>query len=132
MMSLSGQICSTLARGDTLVLTYFGFMHPKFIRALDYYNVNVLLAAGFMVDKWLERTGLDAVDLSTLKIVGVSGGNISPEKMEQYRSFFKAHGYRYDITTEALLTKMMLLLGERPEQARELLGKDLCGEMTVD
>ena len=102
MMSLSGQICSTLARGDTLVLTYFGFMHPKFIRALDYYNVNVLLAAGFMVDKWLERTGLDAVDLSTLKIVGVSGGNISPEKMEQYRSFFKAHGYRYDITTEAL------------------------------
>ena len=38
----------------------------------------------------------------------------------------------YDITTEALLTKMMLLLSERPEQARELLGKDICGEMTVD
>ena len=38
----------------------------------------------------------------------------------------------YDITTEALLTKMMLLLGEMPERAKELLGKALCGEMTVD
>ena len=38
----------------------------------------------------------------------------------------------YDITTEALLTKMMLLLGERPDNARELLSRDLCGEMTID
>ena len=38
----------------------------------------------------------------------------------------------YDITTEALLTKMMLLLGERPDEARELITKDLCGEMTID
>ena len=38
----------------------------------------------------------------------------------------------YDITTEALLPKMMLLLGERPEHAKELLTKDLCGEMTID
>ena len=37
----------------------------------------------------------------------------------------------YDITTEALLTKMMLLLGEMPERAKELLGKDIRGEMTV-
>jgi len=41
----------------------------------------------------------------------------------------------YDITTEALLTKMMLLLGENPddpERVRELIGKSLCGEVTVD
>ena len=41
----------------------------------------------------------------------------------------------HDITTEALLTKMMLLLGENPdnmERVRELLGKDLCGEVTID
>ena len=38
----------------------------------------------------------------------------------------------YDITTEALLTKMMLLLGEFPERTHELLGKSLCGEMTID
>ena len=98
IMVLTGQLCSALARGDTLVLTYFGFMHPKFIRALDYYNVNVLFTTGFMVDKWLERADIDGIDLSTLKLVGISGGYISPEKMEQYRAFFKAHGYMYDIT----------------------------------
>ena len=98
VMSLSAQVSSSLARGDALVLTYFGFMHPKFIRALDYYNVNILFTTGFMVDKWLERDDLDGVDLSSLKIIGMSGGYISPEKMEQYRAFFKAHGYRYDIT----------------------------------
>ena len=41
----------------------------------------------------------------------------------------------YDITTEALLTKMMLLIGEypdKPDHVRELLGKDLCGEVTID
>lgn len=41
----------------------------------------------------------------------------------------------YDITTEALLTKMMLLLGENPDdlpRVRELIGTSLCGEVTVD
>lgn len=41
----------------------------------------------------------------------------------------------YDITTEALLTKMMLLLGENPDDTaivRRLLGEDLCGEITID
>ena len=41
----------------------------------------------------------------------------------------------YDITTEALLTKMMYLLGENPndpDTVKSLLQKDLCGEVTVD
>ncbi|MBR3407635.1 MAG: asparaginase [Paludibacteraceae bacterium] len=41
----------------------------------------------------------------------------------------------YDITTEALLTKMMLLLGENPDdlpRVRKLIGTSLCGEVTVD
>ena len=41
----------------------------------------------------------------------------------------------YDITTEALLTKMMLLLGEHPddmERVGALIGTSLCGEVTVD
>ena len=41
----------------------------------------------------------------------------------------------HDITTEALLTKMMLLLGEHPddmERVRALIGTSLCGEVTVD
>ena len=98
IMALSGQLCSAFVCTDTVVLTYFGFMHPKFIRALDYYNINVLFITGFMVDKWLDRPDLDNIDLSSLKIVGMSGGYISPEKMEQYRAFFKAHGYKHDIT----------------------------------
>ena len=41
----------------------------------------------------------------------------------------------YDITTEALLTKMMYLLGENPhnsEHVKELLLTPLCGEITVN
>ena len=98
IMALSGQVHSSLAHGDTLVLTFFGFMHPKFIRAVDYYNVSMMFTTGFMVDKWLERTDLDGVDFSSLKIVGMSGGYVSPEKMEAYRAFFRAHNYKYDIT----------------------------------
>ena len=40
----------------------------------------------------------------------------------------------YDITTEALLTKMMHLLGEYPndiELVKKLLAKSLCGELTI-
>mgnify|MGYP002855343099 CR=1 FL=1 len=41
----------------------------------------------------------------------------------------------YDITTEALLTKLMYLLGEcgdDTERVRQLLQINLCGEMTID
>ena len=41
----------------------------------------------------------------------------------------------YDITTEALVTKLMYLLGEsgdNPELIKELLSRPLCGEMTID
>ncbi len=41
----------------------------------------------------------------------------------------------YDITTEALLAKMMYLLGENganTEEVKRLLSQDLCGEMTVE
>ncbi|MBR1928691.1 MAG: asparaginase [Paludibacteraceae bacterium] len=41
----------------------------------------------------------------------------------------------YDITTEALLAKMMYLLGENPddkEKVKQLLMKSLCGEITIE
>ena len=60
--------------------------------------ISVLSLTGFMVDKWLDDPALDGLDFSSLKVVGISGGYISPEKMDRYREFFKAHGYRYDIT----------------------------------
>ena len=40
----------------------------------------------------------------------------------------------YDITTEALLTKMMHLLGEMPDnidKVKSMLSSSLCGELTV-
>ncbi|NDV46844.1 type I asparaginase [Paludibacter sp. 221] len=39
----------------------------------------------------------------------------------------------YDITTEALVTKLMYLLGEyrAVDEVKELLSRDICGEMTV-
>ena len=41
----------------------------------------------------------------------------------------------YDITTEALVTKMMYLFGEcgdDTERVKQLLQTNLCGEMTID
>ena len=98
IMALSGQVNISLATGDALVLTYFGFMHPKFIRAIDYYNISILFTTGFMVDKWMERNDIDDLDFSSLKVVGMSGGYVPPEKMKEYRAFFHAHGFKYDIT----------------------------------
>jgi hypothetical protein len=64
IMALSGQFHSALCYGDTVVLTFFGFMHPKFIRSIDYYNSSVMQITGFMIDKWLTRTDIDDIDFS--------------------------------------------------------------------
>jgi acyl-coenzyme A synthetase/AMP-(fatty) acid ligase len=98
IMALSAMMLCPLAFGDALVFTFFGFMHPKFVRAVDYYNISVLSLTGFMVDKWLDDESLDGLDFSSLKVVGLSGGYVPPEKMERYREFFRSHGYQYDIT----------------------------------
>ena len=97
VMAISGQLLGPLSIGDAVVLTFFGFMHPKFIRAIDYYDVDVVLITGFMADKWMERDDLDGIGFSSLKVLGMSGGYITPEKMEQYREFFRARGYQHDI-----------------------------------
>lgn len=98
IMALSGQVCCPLIHGDSIVLTFFGFMHPKFIRAVDYYNVNLLFITGFMVDKWMNRTDIDDIDFSALRVVALAGGYVSPTKMELYRKFFRDHGFQYDLT----------------------------------
>lgn len=86
-------------------------------------------------DKWLYRELKAAVDKGII-IVNKTQCNTGSVEMGLYAvslNLMKAGVLSgHDITTEALLTKMMLLLGEQPERAKELLGKDLCGEMTVD
>ena len=86
-------------------------------------------------DKWLYRELKAAVDRGII-IVNKTQCNTGSVEMGLYAvslNLMKAGVVSgYDITTEALLTKMMLLLGEMPERARELLGQSLCGEMTID
>ena len=86
-------------------------------------------------DKWLYRELKAAVDRGVI-IVNKTQCNTGSVEMGLYAvslNLMKAGVLSgYDITTEALLTKLMLLLGEQPEKAHELVQKDLCGEMTID
>ena len=86
-------------------------------------------------DKWLYRELKSAVERGII-IVNKTQCNTGSVEMGLYAvslNLMKAGVLSgHDITTEALLTKMMLLLGEQPENAKELLSQDLCGEMTID
>lgn len=89
-------------------------------------------------DHWLFKELKDAVDRGII-IVNKTQCNTGSVEMGLYAvslNLLKAGVLSgYDITTEALLTKMMILLGEfpdEPEKVKEYLGKDLCGEMTID
>lgn len=88
--------------------------------------------------EWLYRLLHDAVERGII-IVNKTQCNTGSVEMGLYAvsmNLLKAGVISgYDITTEALLTKMMYLLGENPddpETVKELLQKDLCGEVTVD
>lgn len=86
-------------------------------------------------DKWLYRELKAAVERGII-IVNKTQCNTGSVEMGLYAvslNLMKAGVLSgYDITTEALLTKMMLIFGEDPDHARELLSKDFCGEMTID
>ena len=88
--------------------------------------------------EWLYRLLHDAVKRGII-IVNKTQCNTGSVEMGLYAvsmNLLKAGVLSgYDITTEALLTKMMYLLGENPfdlETVKDLLKKDLCGEVTVD
>lgn len=92
-MMCMGVTNAVLTSGNTLVLTFFGFLHPRFVKALDYYDVNFTVIPAFMMDKWLDRKDLDDLNLSSLKVLGFAGSYIPPEKMKQYEAFLRNHGY---------------------------------------
>lgn len=89
-------------------------------------------------DKWLYRELKAAVDKGIV-IVNKTQCNTGSVEMGLYAvslNLMKAGVISgHDITTEALLTKMMLLFGENPDDTElvsSLIGKDICGEMTID
>ena len=101
-------------------------------------NVAVFGAGNAPTDKWLYRELKAAVDKGIV-IVNKTQCNTGSVEMGLYAvslNLMKAGVISgHDITTEALLTKMMLLFGENPDDTElvsTLLGKDICGEMTID
>jgi hypothetical protein len=76
------------------VLTFFGFKHPKFVRAVGYYRVSVLFSSGFMLDSWMKRPNTDDIDFSSLKMLPCGGSYIPPEKFRKYTEFARDHGYK--------------------------------------
>lgn len=92
-LCMCGAVNAILSIGGTVVLTFFGFMHPKFIRAIEYYHLEILFTSGFIFDSWLRRTDIDNVDFSSLKSIGCGGSFVSPEKLRKYEAFAREHGY---------------------------------------
>lgn len=126
---------------NVAVLKLFPGIQPAVVRALLRTRglkgvvLETFGAGNAPTDKWLYRELKAAVDKGII-IVNKTQCNTGSVEMGRYAvslNLMKAGVLSgYDITTEALLTKMMLLLGERPDEARELLGQSLCGEMTID
>ena len=91
---MCGGVNARLAISDCVVLTFFGFMHPKFVRAVGYYGIDVLFTSGFMIDNWMKRDDADDFDFSSVKVLSCGGSYLPPDKLRQYTEFVRSHGYK--------------------------------------
>ncbi len=88
--------------------------------------------------QWLYKALKDATEKGIIIVnkTQCSTGSVDMGQYDVARNLLKAGVISgYDITTEALLTKMMTLFGENPdnsEKVKQLLSMPICGEMTVD
>lgn len=96
-MCMCGLVNADLSEGETIVLTFFGFMHPKFVRAVAYYGIDVLFTSGFMIDSWMSRADDADIDFSPVRIFSCGGSYMPPEKLMKYTEFIRNHGYRGDL-----------------------------------
>jgi len=91
-LCMCGTTNANLSIGDTVVLTFFGFMHPKFIRAAAYYGLDVMFASNFMIDSWMNRDDVSDIDLSSLKIFSFGGSYTPADKLVKYYAFLRERG----------------------------------------
>ena len=95
---LATGIAVPLARGDKVVMTFFGFMHPRFLRAVEHHRVRAMSVTGRMMDQWIASPETGNINLSSLNSVVLLEGGIPPEKLKRYRAFFRDRGCRCELT----------------------------------
>ena len=95
-LCMCGVINASFAVSDCVVLTFFGFMHPKFVRAVGYYRLHVLFTSGFMIDSWMKRPD-DDIDFSSVRVFSCGGSYLPPDKLAKYTQFVHSRGFKGDI-----------------------------------